>query len=59
MITATSRLAVGSTETPVSDIQIIKQDVGVDADLQSQQRVESQQLKLVGKLELQKHIHQK
>ena len=34
VITATSRLAVGSTETPVSDIQIIKQDFGVDADLQ-------------------------
>ena len=34
VITATSRLAVGSTETPVSDIQIIKQDIGVDADLQ-------------------------
>ncbi|MEC8552237.1 MAG: hypothetical protein VXY93_17215, partial [Pseudomonadota bacterium] len=28
------RLGVGSTETPVSDIQIIKQDFGVDADLQ-------------------------
>ena len=32
--TVTTRLGVGSTETPVSDIQIIKQDVGVDADLQ-------------------------
>ena len=32
--TITTRLGVGSTETPVSDIQIIKQDVGVDADLQ-------------------------
>ena len=32
--TVTTRLGVGSTETPVSDIQIIKQDFGVDADLQ-------------------------
>ena len=32
--TVTSRLGVGSTETPVSDIQIIKQDFGADADLQ-------------------------
>ena len=32
--TVTTRLGVGSTETPVSDIQIIKQDFGADADLQ-------------------------
>ena len=32
--TITTRLGVGSTETPVSDIQIIKQDFGADADLQ-------------------------
>ena len=32
--TVTSRLGVGSTVTPVSDIQIIKQDLGADADLQ-------------------------
>ena len=32
--TVTTKLGVGSTVTPVSDIQIIKQDVGVDADLQ-------------------------
>ena len=32
--TVTSRLGVGSTVTPVSDIQIIKQDFGADADLQ-------------------------
>jgi cytoskeletal protein CcmA (bactofilin family) len=32
--TVTTKLGVGSTETPVSDIQIIKQDAGVDADLQ-------------------------
>ena len=32
--TVTTKLGVGSTETPVSDIQIIKQDVGSNADLQ-------------------------
>ena len=32
--TVTTRLGVGSTETPVCDIQIIKQDFGADADLQ-------------------------
>ena len=32
--TVTTKLGVGSTETPVSDIQIIKQDFGADADLQ-------------------------
>ena len=32
--TVTTKLGVGSTVTPVSDIQIIKQDAGVDADLQ-------------------------
>ena len=32
--TVTSKLGVGSTATPASDIQIIKQDVGENADLQ-------------------------
>jgi hypothetical protein len=32
--TVTSKLGVGSTVTPASDIQIIKQDVGENADLQ-------------------------
>ena len=30
----TQKIGVGSTDTPVSDIQIIKQDIGANADLQ-------------------------